>query len=105
LHERICRRSRGVALPFRAVLPARRRPRTRASVSSLRHPMTLVSNELVGAARDRPKMGGHRVAAARADLARGVSRWRLWLLLGLNDIRQRYQRSRVGQFWITLSML
>jgi ABC-type polysaccharide/polyol phosphate export permease len=29
----------------------------------------------------------------------------MWLLLGMNDIRQRYQRSRVGQFWITLSMV
>ena len=49
--------------------------------------------------------GAHQVAAARADLARGFGRWRLWLLLGVGDIRQRYQRSRVGQFWITISML
>jgi lipopolysaccharide transport system permease protein len=46
-----------------------------------------------------------QVAAARADLTGGLSRWRLWLMLGVGDIRQRYQRSRVGQFWITLSML
>src|SRR5262249_3701008 len=52
----------------------------------------------------RSKMGG-QVAAARADLAGGFTRWRLWLLLGVGDIRQRYQRSRVGQFWITISML
>ncbi len=45
------------------------------------------------------------IAAARSDLTRGVSAWRLWLLLGMDDIRQRYQRSRVGQFWITVSML
>jgi ABC-type polysaccharide/polyol phosphate export permease len=45
------------------------------------------------------------VAAARSDLRRGVTDWRMWMLLGMNDIRQRYQRSRVGQFWITLSML
>ena len=67
--------------------------------------MTLASSELVGAPPDRPKMGDHQVAAARADLARGVGRWRLWLLLGVGDIRQRYQRSRIGQFWITISML
>ena len=66
--------------------------------------MTLVTNELVGAPPDRLKMG-HQVAAARADLAGGLTRWRLWLLLGVGDIRQRYQRSRVGQFWITVSML
>ena len=29
---------------------------------------------------------------------------RLWWLLGLTDVRQRYSRSRLGQFWITLSM-
>jgi len=67
--------------------------------------MTLVSNELAGAPPDRPKMRNDQVEAARADLARGFGRWRLWLLLGVNDIRQRYQRSRVGQFWITISML
>jgi len=67
--------------------------------------MTLASNELVGAPPDRPKMENHQIEAARADLVRGFGRWRLWLLLGVNDIRQRYQRSRVGQFWITISML
>jgi len=45
------------------------------------------------------------VAAAFADFRDGFGDWRMWLLLGMNDIRQRYQRSRVGQFWITLSML
>jgi ABC-type polysaccharide/polyol phosphate export permease len=38
------------------------------------------------------------------DLDRGMGDWRKWLLLGMNDIRQRYRRSRLGQFWITLSM-
>jgi ABC-type polysaccharide/polyol phosphate export permease len=66
--------------------------------------MMPVSDELDAAAPDPPSLN-ERVAAARADLARGFTDWRLWLLLGMNDIRQRYQRSRVGQFWITLSML
>jgi ABC-type polysaccharide/polyol phosphate export permease len=30
--------------------------------------------------------------------------WPLWTLLGWNDIRQRYRRSVLGPFWITLSM-
>jgi ABC-type polysaccharide/polyol phosphate export permease len=64
----------------------------------------LVSDELAAAPPDPPSLGP-QVAAARADLVRGFTDWRLWLLLGMNDIRQRYQRSRVGQFWITLSML
>ena len=46
-----------------------------------------------------------QVSAAGSDLIRGIREWRLWLMLGLDDIRQRYQRSRVGQFWITVSML
>jgi ABC-type polysaccharide/polyol phosphate export permease len=64
----------------------------------------IVSNELAAAPPDPPVLD-EQVAAARADLVRGFTDWRLWLLLGMNDIRQRYQRSRVGQFWITLSML
>jgi ABC-type polysaccharide/polyol phosphate export permease len=45
------------------------------------------------------------LAAALRDLGRSFEDWRMWLVLGLSDIRQRYQRSRIGQFWITLSML
>lgn len=41
---------------------------------------------------------------AADDLWRGLSSWYLWTLLGVSDIRQRYKRSRFGQFWITLSM-
>ncbi|MFC1455634.1 ABC transporter permease [Microvirga arabica] len=40
---------------------------------------------------------------AADDLLTGVGAWQMWLLLGLNDIRQRYKRSYFGQFWITLS--
>ena len=38
------------------------------------------------------------------DLAESFERWQLWWLLGYNDVRQRYRRSRVGQLWITISM-
>ena len=34
----------------------------------------------------------------------GLKSWRLWMLLGWLDIRQRYARSALGPFWITLSM-
>jgi lipopolysaccharide transport system permease protein len=30
--------------------------------------------------------------------------WRLWTLLGWLEVRQRYARSRVGPFWLTISM-
>ncbi len=38
------------------------------------------------------------------NLATGLSSWRLWTLLGWLDIRQRYVRSALGPFWITMSM-
>ena len=37
------------------------------------------------------------------DVARSLTAWHIWTLLGVNDIRLRYKRSRFGQFWITLS--
>lgn len=45
-----------------------------------------------------------RIAKARADLSEGLRRWELWGSLGWHDIRQRYRRSMLGPFWITLSM-
>lgn len=38
------------------------------------------------------------------DLYEGMANWRLWSMLGWNDIHQRYQRSAFGPFWITISM-
>jgi lipopolysaccharide transport system permease protein len=38
------------------------------------------------------------------DFSIALRRWRLWSLLGWLDIRQRYARSALGPFWITLSM-
>lgn len=40
---------------------------------------------------------------AKLDLARGVAAWHIWLPFGLSDIRQRYLRSHLGQFWISIS--
>lgn len=37
------------------------------------------------------------------DIAAGLRRWRLSYLLGVGEIRRRYARSRLGQFWVTLS--
>lgn len=41
---------------------------------------------------------------ALRDIKQGVMSWRIWLLLGWQDIRLRYRRSSLGPFWITLSM-
>lgn len=39
-----------------------------------------------------------------ADLKQSIASWRLWTLLGWLEIRQRYARSSVGPFWLTISM-
>lgn len=44
------------------------------------------------------------VSRALNDLLDGLSRWRIWVVLAVFDIRGRYRRSKLGQFWITLSM-
>lgn len=38
------------------------------------------------------------------DIRAGWDRRELWMTLGLQDVRQRYRRSKLGPFWITLSM-
>ncbi|KND60688.1 O-antigen export system permease protein RfbD [Candidatus Burkholderia verschuerenii] len=38
------------------------------------------------------------------DLENSLASWRLWTLLGWLEVRQRYARSRVGPFWLTISM-
>ena len=50
--------------------------------------------------------GTHRGAISTAiyDLARALKAWRIWVLLGTKDITQRYRRSTLGQFWITVSI-
>lgn len=45
-----------------------------------------------------------RLRLAAADLVAGLKLWELWSTLGWHDIRQRYRRSFVGPFWLTLSM-
>ncbi len=42
--------------------------------------------------------------AAIQDLSQGLKSWRIWLLLGWQDIHLRYRRSTLGPLWITLSM-
>ena len=40
---------------------------------------------------------------ARQDLLHGLLAFHIWGLLGWQDIRQRYRRSVLGPFWLTLS--
>jgi ABC-type polysaccharide/polyol phosphate export permease len=39
-----------------------------------------------------------------ADIRAGLVKWRIWVMLARNDVRRRYRRSVLGQFWLTLSM-
>ena len=39
------------------------------------------------------------------DLAGGLKAHRVWMLLARMDIRQRYRRSIIGPFWITITMI
>jgi len=41
---------------------------------------------------------------ALADLRRGLEQWPLWFTIAWMDVRQRYRRSLLGPFWITLSL-
>jgi ABC-type polysaccharide/polyol phosphate export permease len=38
-----------------------------------------------------------------ADLREGLMNWRIWHLMGTGELRRRYARSRIGQFWLSLS--
>lgn len=45
-----------------------------------------------------------QVIAAANDLKAGAAGWRVWHLLAWQEIRQRYRRSLLGPFWLTISM-
>ena len=49
--------------------------------------------------------GFSKAALATRDVIDGVTNYPLWTTLGWQDIRQRYRRSVLGPFWITLTML
>jgi lipopolysaccharide transport system permease protein len=42
-------------------------------------------------------------AAGLAEILDGARHWRLWHLLGVQELRHRYARSKLGQLWLVLS--
>ena len=46
----------------------------------------------------------NRIKVSVTDLSECFHRLSLVVLLGLQDVRQRYRRSKLGPFWITISM-
>lgn len=47
--------------------------------------------------------GSLPLRSAIGDLRAGLLRFELWGVLGWHDIRQRYRRSVIGPFWLTIS--
>lgn len=54
--------------------------------------------------REGPKPASQWQLAVR-DLVDGLRAHRVWMLLAQMDIRQRYRRSVIGPFWITITMV
>ena len=46
----------------------------------------------------------HNISEALKDLIQSLKSYPLWTLLGWLQIRQRYSRSKIGPFWLTISM-
>jgi ABC-type polysaccharide/polyol phosphate export permease len=44
------------------------------------------------------------LAQAARNVCQGAGAWPIWIMIGWNDVRQKYRRSVLGPFWITLSM-
>jgi lipopolysaccharide transport system permease protein len=63
-----------------------------------------VSADLGDAASDDAGLQRERRLEALADLRDGIVQWPLWIIIAWMEIRQRYRRSLLGPFWITLSL-
>jgi ABC-2 type transport system permease protein/lipopolysaccharide transport system permease protein len=46
---------------------------------------------------------GANLSSALTDLAEGLSAVHIWLALGWQEVKQRYRRSMIGPFWLTIS--
>ncbi len=49
-------------------------------------------------------MSQDKLKKSISDMFFGLGDWRIWSALALFDIKTRYKRSKLGQFWITISM-
>jgi ABC-type polysaccharide/polyol phosphate export permease len=55
-------------------------------------------------ALSNPSLKSRIVSTVTDEVIAGFRIWRVWGIMGWDDIRQRYRRSVLGPFWITLSM-
>ena len=51
-----------------------------------------------------PAPAQSQTALALLDIIEGAHALHLWRMLGWQDVRQRYRRSKLGPFWLTISM-
>ena len=45
-----------------------------------------------------------KIKGALEDITSGTLNWRPWFVLGISEVQQRYRRSTLGPFWVTLTM-
>jgi ABC-type polysaccharide/polyol phosphate export permease len=45
-----------------------------------------------------------QLAAASNDIREGLRRWRNWTYLGIENVKNRYRRTVLGPWWLTLQM-
>ena len=55
-------------------------------------------------ALSNPSLKSRIASTINDEVIAGFRLWRVWGIMGWDDIRQRYRRSVLGPFWITLSM-
>jgi homopolymeric O-antigen transport system permease protein len=66
-------------------------------------PATSTTTEAPSVAAPPPAASSRTFARAIADIRGGLRERELWSHLGWQDIKQRYRRSVLGPFWITIS--
>jgi ABC-type polysaccharide/polyol phosphate export permease len=55
-------------------------------------------------ALSNPTLKARIASTISQEIIAGFRAWPVWVIMGWDDIRQRYRRSVIGPFWITLSM-
>jgi ABC-type polysaccharide/polyol phosphate export permease len=48
-------------------------------------------------------VSGREIRVAFKDIRDGIASIHIWSMLGWQDIKQRYRRSKIGPFWLTIS--
>jgi ABC-type polysaccharide/polyol phosphate export permease len=57
----------------------------------------------LGAVMKPPRLHRSFIIDGLRIVGEGLANWRIWHLLGTTELRQRYNRSKLGQVWLTLS--